>query len=70
LGVSIAYNFPAENNKIILLKEFESVTQKVLFGNAVLIALMSQREYVMSQNDSCSRESSVYTLVFGNKVSH
>jgi hypothetical protein len=34
---------PETTNK--LLKEYESVTQKVLFGNAVLAALMSGRRY-------------------------
>jgi hypothetical protein len=28
--VSVAYNFQTENNKIILLTEYESVTEKVL----------------------------------------
>jgi hypothetical protein len=33
------------HNKIKLLTEYENVTQKVLFGNAVLAALMSVRKY-------------------------
>jgi hypothetical protein len=37
----VAYNFQTGNNKIKLLTEYEGVTQKVLFGNAVLAALMS-----------------------------
>jgi hypothetical protein len=37
----VAYNFQTGNNKIKLLTEYEDVTQKVLFGNAVLAALMS-----------------------------
>jgi hypothetical protein len=41
----VAYNFQIRNNKIKLLTEYEAVTQKVLFGNAVLAALMSGREY-------------------------
>jgi hypothetical protein len=32
----VAYNFETGNNKIKLLTEYEGVTQKVLFGNAVL----------------------------------
>jgi hypothetical protein len=32
----MAYNFQTLNNKIKLLTEYESLTQKVLFGNAVL----------------------------------
>jgi hypothetical protein len=32
-----------------LLTEYEGVTQKVLFGNAVLAALMSGRKYVIPQ---------------------
>jgi DUF917 family protein len=41
----VAYNFQTGNNKIKLLMEYEGVTQKVLFGNAVLAALMSGRKY-------------------------
>jgi hypothetical protein len=48
--------------------EYESVTQRVLFGNAVLAILMSVREYdVILQNGDCSRENNVRTL-FRNKV--
>jgi hypothetical protein len=43
VGVSVASNFQTGNNKIKLLTEYEGVTQKVLFGNAVLAALMSGR---------------------------
>jgi hypothetical protein len=39
----VAYNFQAGNNEIQLLMEYENVTQKVLFGIAVLAALMSGR---------------------------
>jgi hypothetical protein len=31
----VAYNFQTGNNKTELLTEYEDVTQKVLFGNAV-----------------------------------
>jgi hypothetical protein len=41
----VAYNFQTGNNKIKLLTEYEGVTQKVLFGNSVLAALMSGRKY-------------------------
>jgi DUF917 family protein len=41
----VAYNFKTGNNKIKLLTEYKGVTQKVLFGNAVLAALMSGRKY-------------------------
>jgi hypothetical protein len=41
----VAYNFQIGNNKTKLLTEYEDVTQKVLFGNAVLAALMSGRIY-------------------------
>jgi hypothetical protein len=37
VAVSMAYNFQIGNNKIKLFTEYEFVTQKVLFGNAVLI---------------------------------
>jgi hypothetical protein len=65
----VGYNFQTGNNNIKLLTEYEDVTQKVLFGNAVLAALMSGRKYdVIPQNGDCSRESNVRTLVFRNKV--
>jgi hypothetical protein len=41
----VAYNFQTGNNRIKLLMEYEGVIQKVLFGNAVLAALMSGRKY-------------------------
>jgi hypothetical protein len=45
--------------------EYENVTQKVLFGNAVLAALMSGRKYdIIPQNGDCSRESNMRTSVF------
>jgi hypothetical protein len=69
VGISVAYNFQTGNNKTKLLTEYENVTQKVLFGNAVLAALMSEREYdVIPQNGDCSRESNVRTWVFRYKV--
>jgi hypothetical protein len=63
----MAYNFQT-GNKIKLRTEYESVTQEVIFGNAVLAALMSGRKYVILQNGDCSGESSVRTLVFRNEV--
>jgi hypothetical protein len=61
----VAYNFQTGKNKIKLLTEYENVTQKVLFGNAVLAALVSGRKYdVITQNGDCSRESNVRTFVF------
>jgi hypothetical protein len=41
----VAYNFQTGKNKIKLLTEYEDVSQKVFFGNAVLAALMSGRKY-------------------------
>jgi hypothetical protein len=65
----VAYNFQTGNNEIKLLTEYEGVTQKVLFGNAVLAALMYGRKHdVIPQNGDCSRERNVRTLVFRNKV--
>jgi hypothetical protein len=65
----VAYDFQNGNNKMKLLMEYESVTQKVLFGNAILTALKSGTKYdVISQNGDCSRESNVRTLVFRNTV--
>jgi hypothetical protein len=65
----MAYNFQTGKNKIKLLMEYEDVTQKVLFGNAILAALTSGRKYdVIPQNGDCSRESNARILVFRNKV--
>jgi hypothetical protein len=51
VGVSVVYNFKTGNNEIKLLMEYEIVTQKVLFDNAVLTALMYRRKYdVIPQN--------------------
>jgi hypothetical protein len=59
----VAYNFQIGKNKLKLLMEHESITQKVLFGKAVLAALISGRKYdVIPQNGDCSRESNVHTL--------
>jgi hypothetical protein len=42
--------------------EYESATQKVLFGNAVLSALISGRKYgIIPQNGDCSRESNGFS---------
>jgi hypothetical protein len=41
----VAYNFQTGNKKIKLLTGYEDVTQNVLFGNAVLAALMCGRNY-------------------------
>jgi hypothetical protein len=60
----MAYNFQTRNNKIKLIIEYESVIQTVLFGNTVLTALMSGRKYEIPQNDNCSRECNMCTLVF------
>jgi hypothetical protein len=47
----VVYNFQTANNEIKLLTEYESVTQNVLLGNAVLSSLMSLGKYdVISQN--------------------
>jgi hypothetical protein len=40
VGISVVYNFQTGNNKIKLLTEYESLIQKVLFGSAILAALM------------------------------
>jgi hypothetical protein len=64
----MAYNFQTWSNKIKLLREYENVTQKVFFGNAVFAPLMCGEEYdVITQNDDCWRESNVRTLVFRKK---
>jgi uncharacterized protein YaiI (UPF0178 family) len=56
-------------NKRKLLTEYENITKRVLFRDAVLAALMCGRKYdVTPQNGDCWRESNVRTLVFRNKV--
>jgi hypothetical protein len=47
----VAYNFQTGNNKIKLITEYEGITQEVLFGNAVLAALMSGRKYGLGVMD-------------------
>jgi hypothetical protein len=58
--VPVAYNIQIGNSKIKLLTQYESVTQKVLFGNAVLTALISERKYdsdlkmgTVQENEMC-----------------
>jgi hypothetical protein len=47
----MAHNFQIWNKRIKLLTEYESVTQRLLLGNAAVAALMSGRKYdVISQN--------------------
>jgi hypothetical protein len=67
---SVAYNFRTGNNILKLLTEYESVTQKALFGIAVLAALMFERKHdIISKNGDCPGEAGdVRTLVFRNKV--
>jgi hypothetical protein len=49
----------------MLLIEYESATEKALFGNTVLTALMYVRTYdIILQNGDCSRESNIFTLDF------
>jgi hypothetical protein len=56
----VAYNFQTRKNKLKLLTEYEVVTQKVLFGDAVLAALMSGRKYdVIPQNGDVVTELSM-----------
>jgi hypothetical protein len=51
----VTYNFQIGSNKIKLLMESENVTQKVLFGNAVLTTLISGKKYdVIPQNGDCA----------------
>jgi hypothetical protein len=53
----MAYNSQTGSNKIKIPNEYENVTPKVLFDNAVFAALMSGRKYdVIPQNGDCSRE--------------
>jgi hypothetical protein len=51
--------------------DYENVGQKVLFGKAVLTALMYGRRYdVITQNGHYSRKSNMCTSVFRNQVSY
>jgi hypothetical protein len=64
----VAYNIKIKKNKINLLMGYEALTQKVLFGNVLVAALMSARKYdIILQNGDCSREK-VRVLVSGNEV--
>jgi hypothetical protein len=57
-----------ENNRIKLLKEYENVTQKVVFDNAVLVALKSERKCnAISQNGDCSRKINMRIIVFSKQ---
>jgi hypothetical protein len=61
-------NYQTGKNKTKLLTEYESITQKVLFGKAVLAALLSGRKYdIITQNGDGSRESNVRNLVSETK---
>jgi hypothetical protein len=63
----MAHNFQTGHNEIKLLKEYESVTQTVLFGKVELAALMSGRKYdIIHQNGDYSRERNVRNSVFRN----
>jgi hypothetical protein len=44
--VSVPYNFKSRKGKTKLLKDYEIVTQKVLFTNVVFAALISGSKYV------------------------
>jgi hypothetical protein len=65
----VAYNFRIGSNKTKLLMGYKVARKSVLFGNAVLAALMSGTKYdVIPQNGDSSKESNVRTLVFRKKV--
>jgi hypothetical protein len=64
----MAYNVQLEKNKIKLLIQYESVTQRVSFGNAVFAALMSGKIYdVIPQNGDCSTKTMCVLWVFETK---
>jgi hypothetical protein len=64
----MAYKIQTRNNKIKPFTEYDSVSQNVLFGNAILAALMSGRNMTAYLNMTTSRESNVRTSVFRNEV--
>lgn len=52
-----------------MLKEYESITKNVLFGNAVLAALMSGRKYdVITLNANCSERKQCPYFGFAKEV--
>jgi hypothetical protein len=60
----LAYNFQNLKIRIKLLKEYESIAQRVPFGNVIFATLMSGKKYdVIIQNGGCSRENNVRTFV-------
>jgi hypothetical protein len=59
----VAYNCQTGNNTIKLVREYESVSQKIS-----LIAFMSGRKYVIPQNGDCSKERNIHAFIFQNKV--
>jgi hypothetical protein len=62
----MAYNIQAAKKKTAC--GTEKCTQIFVFGKAVLAALMFGRKYdIIPQNDDCSRESNIRTLVFRRK---
>jgi hypothetical protein len=65
----VAYNFQIGSNKIKLLPEYENVTQRDLFGNAVLAALISGRKYdVIPQNGVRVANGQAWFVVVFNTV--
>jgi hypothetical protein len=60
--------FSNRKNKIKLIKKYENVPQKLLFGNAVLAALMSGRKYdVINRKSDCSKEAMFLLWFFETK---
>jgi hypothetical protein len=56
------------NESTKFIYEVRYIQSSVLFGNAVVAALMSGRKYgVIPQNGDCSRESNVRTSIFETK---
>jgi hypothetical protein len=65
----VVYTLQIGKNKIKLLTEYENVIQKVVYKKDVLAANLSLRKYdVISQNDDCSEEINLHTLVLRNRV--
>jgi hypothetical protein len=60
----VAYNFQTGKTKIKLLTKYESLTQEVLFGNAVHAALMYGRKYDVIPNKMTVQERAICVLWF------
>jgi hypothetical protein len=64
----VVYNFQNANNKIKLLTEYESVTQKVLFGNSVISSLMYGRNMTSYLKMATAQEKAMCLKIIGHGI--